>query len=468
MQLESIQQLTQLSIMDLMKGYQDQSIDPVEVHELTLNQIKQVNTQINALYDVDVAQVQSDAQQSQQRWKLNHQIGALDGIPVSIKDSIHAIGKTWHHGSSAHGKGVIGTVDAPPTLKLKHANATILAKCTMPDYGMSASGVSSYHGIIRNPWNLEFSPGGSSAGAGASLAAGIGMCSIGSDIAGSVRLPASHCGLAALKPTQGMIPHTPASDIRSAGIMSRSAQDLEIVLRTIGGVHELDRFSIPIVEPLAISKPSFKVYEDFGFGPNVEQAVLDVLHQTTALIANHGYSLEDATFKYSFDMYQPIDDLFKLRAFNEYQQAKEEYRDLTNHKIIQWCAEVQDWNYSKILALQSGVAKGIEETQLLFGNADYLITPVMPVVNFKAEQLGPDESMPLRHTTFTAPFNQSGHPAVVIRGGFDARGLPIGIQIVGKRFSDISLIRIAAEIEKIIQNHSTPINWPIHPQQEAL
>lgn len=460
MQIESIDQLANLTIQEILGAYHDQSLSPIHVHELTLAHIKKVNGSINALYDVNADELMASAQASDQRWKQKQNIGALDGIPISIKDSIHAVGKTWHHGSAAHGQGVKGIVDAPPTKKLKQAKASILAKCTMPDYGMSASGVSSYHGIIRNPWNLAYSPGGSSAGAGASLAAGIGICSIGSDIAGSVRLPASHCGLAALKPTQGMIPHTPASDIRSAGIMSRSAQDLEIVLRAIGGIDPLDRFSLPVIELPFQQKKTLKIYESFGFGLDVEQAVIDVLHASLASISTLGYEIIQGDQHYSFDMYTPIDELFKLRAFNEYQHADESCRDLTNPKIIEWCLEAKDWSIAKYLDIQSGISKGIEETQQLFGDADYLITPVMPIVNFPAEKLGPDETIPLRHTTFTAPFNQSGHPAVVIRGGFDSRGLPVGIQIVGKRFSDIELIRLACEMENAIQKHQSEMKWP--------
>ena len=467
MQIDSIDQLAACTIQEILAAYQDRSLSPVQVHEMTLEQIKRVNPAINALYEVDQDELMASAAASAQRWQQNSDVGVLDGIPISIKDSIHAVGKTWHHGSAAHGKGVVGSEDAPPTTKLKQAKATILAKCTMPDYGMSASGVSSYHGIIRNPWDLSYSPGGSSAGAGASLAAGMGLCSIGSDIAGSVRLPASHCGLAAIKPTQGMIPHTPASDIRSAGIMTRSAQDLEIVLHALGGVHPQDRFSVPVIDTPSSKPLKLKIYDHFGFGPEVEAAVLAVFSAAVDTLSASAHELVKGDTYYPFDMYAPIDDLFKLRAFNEYQHADAQYRDLTNAKIIDWCLEARDWSISKYLEIQSGIAKGIEHTQALFGDADYLITPVMPVVNFPAEQLGPDESMPLRHTTFTAPFNQSGHPAVVIRGGFDARGLPVGIQIVGKRFSDLQLIRFACEFEQRIQAQQSAVKWPTRLTMES-
>ena len=460
--LQSIEQLAQIHLDDLLNHYHKGVIDPVQVHDLTVAQIERVNPEINALYDLNFKATRLEAEASAKRWKTSSTIGALDGIPVSIKDSIHAVGMHWHHGSAAHAAGHIGKEDAPPVEKLKQAGAIILAKSTMPDYGMSASGLSSYHGIIRNPWSLYHSPGGSSAGAGASLAAGIGLFAVGSDIAGSVRLPASHCGLAAIKPTQGMLAHTPASDIRSAGIMARSAQDLLTPFKALGGLHPRDRFSVPILERALFAKAKVKCYADFGFGPNVDAEVLLQFERACQCLAQQGMTLSAGDFRYSFDAYAAIDDVFKLRAWNEYQQAPADYRDQTPEKLIDWFKPAATWNARKVCQFQADIAKGIEETQQLFADADYLITPVMTVVNFPATQLGPDENMPLRHCTFTAPFNQSGHPAVVIHAGLSLQGLPLGIQLVAKRFDDLALIALAVKLENSLREQGV-VAWPTQP-----
>lgn len=460
----TLQELSRLTIAELLDAYRAGRTDPVEVLTLTFAQIDAVNGAINALYDLQRETAMAEAKTSADRWRAGRPEGALDGVPVTLKDSVHAFGMTWHHGSAAHGKGVKGTKDAPPTEKLKAAGAIIIGKCTMPDYGLSGSGVSSYHGIVRNPFGLAWNTGGSSAGAGASLAAGIGMMSVGSDIAGSVRLPAAHCGLAAIKPTQGMIPHTPASDVRSAGPMARYAADLEPLLRVLGGVHADDRFSVPVTEPQApFEGATVAVYEDFGFGPPVEAAVLEVLRNARRAMEGIVAKVVAPETRFDFDAYLPIDDSFKWRGWREYAGAAEALRDETPRQLIDWFRPARNWSAERIAEMEKGIARGVTQATALFGEADFLLTPVMPVVNFPAAERGIDPAMPLRHCTFTAPFNQSGHPAVSICGGFDGRGLPVGVQIVGKRFDDIRLLRLATALEAALWPQGRS-DWPLVPR----
>lgn len=464
----TLEQLSRLSICSLIAGYRDGSIDPMEVMELTLRQITDVNSQINALYGVQSDASLAEAHAAKARYLTGAPLGTLDGVPVTIKDSVHAIGMRWHHGSSAHGEGLLADTDAPPVQRLKASGAIIVAKCIMPDFGLSASGISSFHGVVRNPWGLSWSTGGSSAGAGASLAAGIGMMSVGSDIAGSVRLPASHCGLAALKPTQGMIAHAPASDVRSAGPMTRSAADLELGLRVLGGVHENDRFSVPVPDAtfeIALNTLTVAAYADFGFGPEVEPSVLAIFDRACTALAGIAGKLVRPDTRYDFDAYLPIEDSFKLRGWREYRAASPEHRDKAPKALIDWFSEVEHWNIDRISAFERGLAAGVAQTGALFEGADFLLTPVMPVVNFPATQLGADGGAPLRHCTFTAPFNQSGHPAVSICGGHDIRGLPVGIQIVGRRFTDLNLLRLAVALENALWPDGRPAGyWPIQPR----
>lgn len=462
----NLQDLSRLTIAGLLDAYRRGDANPLEIAELTFAQIEAVNDDINALYDLRREAALAEAKASAARWHAGNPQGALDGVPVTLKDSVHAVGMMWHHGSAAHGAGVKGTKDAPPTEKLKAAGAIVIGKCTMPDYGLSASGVSSYHGIVRNPFGLAWNTGGSSAGAGASLAAGIGMMSVGSDIAGSVRLPASHCGLAALKPTQGMIPHTPASDVRSAGPMARYAADLEPLLRVLGGVHADDRFSVPVTDPHASFEGStVAVYEDFGFGPPVEAAVLEVLHKARHAVAGIVAEVVAPDTRFDFDAYLPIDDSFKWRGWREYAGAADDLRDETPRQLVDWFRPARAWSAERVAEMEKGVARGVAQTTALFGAADFLLTPVMPVVNFPAEERGVDPAMPLRHCTFTAPFNQSGHPAVSICGGFDDRGLPVGVQIVGRRFDDVRLVRLATALEAALwPTGRASAGWPLAPR----
>lgn len=458
-----IAQLANLTVAELTQQYRDGVTDPVQIMEVTLDQIDQVNDKINAIYDVQRDTAMAAAKESAARYRMGAHVGPFDGVPVSIKDSVHAVGMTWHHGARLHGEGVRGIHDAPPTERLKDAKAIIFGKGTMPDFGLSGSGVSSYHGIVRNPWGLEWNTGGSSAGAGASIAAGIGMMSVGSDIAGSVRLPASHCGLASLKPTQGMIPHSPASDVRSAGPITRHAADLEPSLRMLGGLHNADRFSLPVIEPnQGYEHAKVLIYDSFGFGPEVESVVRQILRNAADALSGLVASLQDGQFSYDFDAYLPMDDSFKLRGWREYTGASTALRHETPSILYDWMVEAGTWTGGRIAEMEAGLARGVTQTNHLFADADFLLTPVMPVVNFPASELGPDPVMPLRHCTFTAPFNQSGHPAVSILGGFDARGLPIGVQLVGKRCDDVRLCRLATALEQKLRTQ--PLDWPIQPR----
>lgn len=458
--------LSKLSLAELQAGYNDLRIDPVDVVEITFGQIERVNGDLTALYDLRRDASFAAAKEAGRRYRDGIPAGPLDGVPVSIKDSVNATGMVWRHGSKIHGDGIIATGDSPPVAKLKAAGAIIFGKSTMPDFGLSGSGVSSCYGIVRNPWGKSWSPGGSSAGAGASLAAGIGLMSVGTDIAGSVRLPSSHCGLATIKPTQGMIPHTPASDVRSPGPMVRHATDLEAYLRILGGVHAADRFSVPVTEPERdVGEATVAVYGEFGFGPSVEPSVQQALETAETAMGHLVRRVVKGSNHFDFDAILPMEESFKLRGWREYASVPQGMRANISTEISSWFAEAEGWGADRVARFEAGIAKGVVQANTLFAGADFLLTPVMPVVNFPAEDRAPDPSNPLRHCTFTAPFNQSGHPAAAVCVGFDARGLPIGVQIVGKRFDDIRLCRLAAALEtEMWGNADQRRDWPLIPR----
>ena len=188
----NIDELSHLSLKDLQAGFASKSVSPVEVMATTLEHVSKTEPSIHALYDLRGDMAMEEAKDSEARYANGGPISDFDGIPVTLKDSVNAVGMKWFHGSAMHGKGAVGKVDSPPAARLKMAGAIVFGKCVMPDYGLSASGVSTSHDVVRNPWGLNWNTGGSSAGAGASLAAGIGMMSVGSDIAGSVPVSYTH------------------------------------------------------------------------------------------------------------------------------------------------------------------------------------------------------------------------------------------------------------------------------------
>lgn len=459
-----IEQLSKMSLQELQNAYANRDLSPVEVVQSNLDHTEAVNGKINALYGVRREEALEEAESSEKRFCNGKQIGPFDGVPVTIKDSVNAIGMKWFHGSAVHGDGIVATKDSPPAARLKEAGAVILGKGAMPDFGLSGSGVSSSHGIVRNPWGLKWNTGGSSAGAGASLACGIGMMSLGSDIAGSVRLPASHCGLASFKPTQGVIPHSPASTVRSAGPITRKAADLKAWTRLLNGPHVDDRYSVPLLDTNRDKQPIVGASADFGFGPSVETAVMSCFEKVRSVLEDIAGSVRDVDAKAGFDAYLPIDDSLKVKGWQEYFSATPELRQNTPKELFEWFREAEHWTSSKLCTINKGIERSVAHCLHLFSDVDVLLTPVMPIVNFPAERRGIDVTMPLRHTTFTSLFNQSGHPAVSICGGFDGRGLPIGMQLIGKRFDDLRLLDIATKLEAALgifgsQNR----NWPTVP-----
>ncbi|MGJ8524993.1 putative amidase AmiD [Halomonadaceae bacterium LMG 33818] len=471
-----MESLAMMPLSALIEAYRTRQLTPSEVVGKTLQHIDEVNPVINALYDIRYEDALYEAERATQRWHSGQALGPWDGVPVTIKDSIHAIGSHWHHGSVAHGEGVLSQHDAPPVERLKAAGAVVVAKGTMPDFGMSASGVSSFFGITRNPWNTAFSPGGSSAGGGASLAAGVGWMAVGSDIAGSVRLPASHCGLAALKPTQGMIAHSPSSTVRSAGPITRYAADLEPALRLLSGTHPRDRFSVPFIEEAAISTAPQRiaVFDTFGSAMKrragldeeapLQPEIHHLLEYIAQLLRDEGHKVIQGQAEYPDTLWEAIDNTFKLRAWQEYLHADSQTREGIPFALAEWFMPARNWDVKTVQQHQQGIEEGVAFTSALFENVDVLLTPVMPWVNFPADQLGPNTSLPLGHCGFTAPFNQSGHPAVAIHAGFDHQGLPIGMQLVGRRFHDIGLIRLAVRIEqRLRQEGRIHRQWPLTP-----
>ena len=199
---------------------------------------------IKALYAFDPDGARATAKASTERWQNGEPMGALDGVPVTIKDNIATKGVPVPLGA-ATSKLVPAPADAPPAARLREAGAVIFSKTTMPDYGMLSSGLSSFHPLTRNPWDLSKNPGGSSAGAGAAGAAGYGPLHLGTDIGGSVRLPACWCGLVALKPSLGRVPIDPPYVGRVAGPMTRTVDDAALMMSVLSRPDRRDGMSLP-------------------------------------------------------------------------------------------------------------------------------------------------------------------------------------------------------------------------------
>src|SRR5262245_26331256 len=268
-----------LTALELLAAYAARTLSPAEVWAALEPHIAAWEPKIRALYAYDPEGAREEAALSTQRWAKGEPVGPLDGVPVTVKEMIATRGVPVPFGTAAT-ELTPALADAPPAARLREAGAIIFAKTTAPDFGMLSSGLSSFHETTRNPWDVTANPGGSSSGAGAAGAAGYGPLHLGTDIGGSVRLPAAWCGLVGLKPSLGRVPIDPYYVGRVAGPMTRTVADAALMMRVISAPDPRDAMSLPPAdiawEDLGIDLSGMKLglMLDAGCGMAVENAIL--------------------------------------------------------------------------------------------------------------------------------------------------------------------------------------------------
>src|ERR1051326_4749141 len=243
-QHEAVTPLHDLSAVDLIAGFRARQFSPSEVLEDVLAHIALWEPHIKALYAFDPDGARRTAKASTERWHKGEPAGPLDGVPTTIKENIATKGVPVPLGAATTSL-VPSPVDAPPAARLREAGAVIFSKTTMPDYGMLSSGLSSFHPLTRNPWDVSMNPGGSSAGAAAASAAGYGPLHVGTYMGGSIRRPAGWCGVFGLKPSLGRIPIKPPYAGRVAGPMTRTVADAALVMSVLARPDARDHMSLP-------------------------------------------------------------------------------------------------------------------------------------------------------------------------------------------------------------------------------
>src|SRR6185503_5919087 len=229
----------------LAAAFRRREISPVDALDACLARIDAWEPRLNAMYRVDRDGALRQARAAEARWRSGAPLSPLDGVPITIKENIYTRGDPAPIGTRANEDLPPQKEDAPPAARVREAGCVILGKTTMPDYGMLSSGLSSIHGVTRNPWRLGRNPSGSSSGAGAAAAAGYAPLHLGTDIGGSVRLPATHCGIFALKPSLGRVPVHPPFLGRVHGPMTRTVADAALLMNALTRPDPRDFMSLP-------------------------------------------------------------------------------------------------------------------------------------------------------------------------------------------------------------------------------
>jgi aspartyl-tRNA(Asn)/glutamyl-tRNA(Gln) amidotransferase subunit A len=462
---ETVTPLHDLSAVDLIAGFRTKQFSPSEVLEDVLTHVAAWEPHVKALYAFDPEGARACAKASTERWQKGEPMGALDGVPATIKENIATKGVAVPLGAATT-KLVPATADAPPAARLREAGAVIFSKTTMPDYGMLSSGLSSFHPLTRNPWDLRMNPGGSSAGAGAAGAAGYGPLHLGTDIGGSVRLPSCWCGLVGLKPSLGRIPIDPPYVGRVAGPMTRTVDDNALMMSVLSRPDRRDGMSLPPdnINWKALEKPVRKLriglMLDLGVGQALEQDVREVVVKAANAFETAGAIITEVPSVLTREMLDGLDNFWRARSWDDLSKLTPDERAKALPYIYKWAEAgarltgvdvIRGFNAT--MAIRAAAAK-------LFCDLDYVISPVSPVVKFAAELAAPinDPDKPFEHIAYTVPWNMSENPAVSINGGFDKSGFPIGVQIVGRRFDDIGVLGMAKAFEGL-RGAQRP--WPI-------
>ena len=459
--------LHELSAVELTACYRRGEASPVEATQAVLSHIEAWEPHLQATYALDPEGALAMARAAEARWRQGRPASAIDGVPTMLKENVATSGVPVPLGTAATDL-VPAAADAPPAARLREAGAVFIGKTTMPDYGMLSSGLSSFHPLTRNPWNLGKNPGGSSSGAAAGAAAGYGPLHLGTDIGGSVRLPAGWCGLFTLKPSLGRIPIDPPYPARVAGPMTRTVEDGALMMAVLSQPDGRDHMSLP---PQAIDWTRLErdvkglrigLLMDAGWGTPVEDEVRQAVLAAARAFEAAGAVVEPMRPWADRAMIEGVDRFWRMRFHLEMKKLAPERRDRILPFIRAWAegaaglsGEEVFEGYSQTLNIRAAT---VAATQAY----DYVLSPTSPMPAFAAELPCPtnDVNRPFDHIAFTLAYNMSEQPATSANCGYTSDGLPIGLQIAGRRFDDLGVLQLARAWE-CMRPAQRP--WPVPP-----
>lgn len=448
-------ELAYLSAGSLAAGYRAGDFTPVEVHDAIADVIAAREPTLNALAVHDPEQSREAAVLSAQRWSRAEPRSPLDGVPITLKENIARRGVPMSTGSAA----VPPTVperSAPITERVEAAGLVIMGSTVMPDWGMLSSGVSSRHGITRSPLNPALTTGGSSSGAGACAAGGYGPLHVGTDIGGSIRLPGTWLGLAALKPSFGRIPLDVPYLGRVAGPLARSVADLAALMPIVSGFDSRDPSALPPADidwtALAWDPAGTRVglHLNAGCGAPADPAVAAAVTASAEAFERAGAQVVPIAPFMTQELLDSLDLFWRVRSWNDLRSLDEEHRRLTHPFVAAWCQAGSDTSGRRVLRAYQDIMEIQRRTVAATEAVDVVLSPVAPVAAFPATDPMPypEVDTAMAHIGFTAPYSMSGQPAMSVDCGALADGRRIGVQVSGRRFDDLGVLRAGLWFEQ--------------------
>jgi aspartyl-tRNA(Asn)/glutamyl-tRNA(Gln) amidotransferase subunit A len=450
--------LTQLTATELLALYRSKATSPVEATSAVLQRIETLNPTLNAFCLVDAESALVAARASEARWQRGEPMGALDGVPTSIKDLILTKGWPTRRGSFTVDPDQPWEVDAPATARLREAGAVLVGKTTTPEFGCKGETNSPMTGITRNPWDPSKTSGGSSGGTAAAVAAGLAPLSIGSDGAGSVRIPAAFCGNFGFKGSFGRVPAHPLSPfgtVSHIGPHTMSVADGALMMNVLKQPDARDWTALPpdpsdYLDGLDRGIAGLRVLFSPTLGyarvhPEVADGVAAAAKQLEAL----GAQVEEGDPGFD-DPLQITTGLWFTGAWtlwNNLTPAQQAVTDPDFAAEARLGAELSNLEVQRLILRRGDLGSMMRQ---LMQRYDLVVTPAVAVPAFDARPAGHtpfnSESM-LGWTPFSYPFNLTQQPACTIPCGLTSDGLPIGMQIVGPMFADALVLRAARAYE---------------------
>jgi aspartyl-tRNA(Asn)/glutamyl-tRNA(Gln) amidotransferase subunit A len=446
-----------LSARELTELYRAGTLSPVEMTAALVARLEALDPKINAFCLVDRDGAFEAARASEGRWRAGQPLSPVDGVPATIKDLMLMRGLPTRRGSHLT-EAVPDTEDTPTVARLKEAGAVILGKTTTPEFGWIAVGDSPLTGITRNPWNLERTPGGSSAGAAAACAAGIGVLNAGSDGAGSIRIPACFSGIFGIKPSFGLVPAYPASPmglLSHHGPLTRTVADAAAMLNVLSRPDPRDPYSLPeykgdFLDGIEGGVRGWKIAYSPDFGgyakvlPEIAASVAAAAKQFAAL----GAQVEEVGK--IFD--SPREALLTLwgagaaRIIAGIPVDRLKACDPGFLAVAEAGADISAVDYLGADLARNALGRTMGDFHKTY---DLLLTPMTPVPALPVgEDLNdPSEEHWIDWSPFSYPFNMTRQPAASIPCGLTSDGLPIGLQIVGPLHGDAKVLRAARAFE---------------------
>ena len=442
------------------------ALSPVEITRAVLERVERLNGHLGAYVAVNAERALAEARTAERALMAGERLGPLHGVPISIKDNLWTAVERVTYGSRLLAD-FVAAEDAPSVAGLRAAGAIFVGRTNLPEFAWRGSTDNRLFGESRNPWDLARTPGGSTGGGAAAVAAGLAPLALGSDGAGSIRIPASFCGLVGLKPTFGRVPMYPAAGgnelVAHVCPLARTVRDAALMMNVIARHDRRDAFALPDdgVDYLAACDEPLRARDrapvriawspDLGFAP-VERETREIGEAAARAFTELGLAVEDA----GPDIGDPssiLRTLYGGAQAGAHAARSPEHKAQMDPELVAYAEASSGLSVVEYVKAVSARQALTDSLRRFFERYDLLLTPTLCLPAFPLGMVGPTDVAGRKVThlgwTLCYPFNYSGQPAVSVPAGWTAAGLPVGLQIVGRRLEDALVLRAAAALEAL-------------------